>query len=96
MDEITNQVTTGRTGSGNLAAEQTVFVVEQHGYLTGPHPLPPHVGAGQTLHETAGFTHAWDRDRDWFECPHCHEEVTGDELKFHEDGHECDESTLDR
>lgn len=96
MDETNDQTTTGRTGSGNLATEQTVFVVEQHGYLTGPYSTPPHVGAGQTLHETAGFTHAWDRDRDWFECPHCHDEVTGEELKFLEDGHECPESALDR
>lgn len=91
MDETTSQTTT------TLDTEQTVFVVEQNGYLTGPHPDAPDPAKGQTVHETAGFIHAWDHDRDWFECPHCRDEIRGEELKFHEDGHDCPEpSGLDR
>jgi hypothetical protein len=74
----------------------TVFVVEQRGCLTGPYAVTPRVGAGQTVHEVAGHVHAFDRNRDWFECPWCHSEVTSEELVHHDGGHECDETTLDR
>lgn len=89
----------------STATTTTVFVLEQQGHLTGPFAQQPEPSPGQTVHETAGHVHAFNRDRDWFECPWCRSEVTGEELRQVEDlfgfqpelcGHECDESTLDR
>lgn len=69
-----------------------VYVVEVDGSLLGPFAVPPGRGEQTTLHEVIGHLHNWDRNRDWFECPWCHSEVTGEEVDSTETfGHECDE-----